>query len=276
MPELPEVETIKQDILNILPGFTIKDIQVFWKKSLENSTPEKLSTLLHKQIIKTISRRAKYLVIAFEQGCFLTLHLRMSGQLLIEETIPEDTKLLSLAITFKEGIHLILYDQRRFGRVAYLKDEDELLQYYLAKKLGTEPLSPEFSTKKLQDLLSGKTQRIKSFLLDQQYVVGIGNIYANEILWEAHIHPSSVAGKLKEQEIKALHASIRLILSKAIEKRGTSLSDYRDALGVEGEFQHYLVVHKQEGKPCYRCKTTKIKKIKLDQRSTYFCPKCQK
>ena len=276
MPELAEVETIKQDLSSLLPEQTITNAKIYWDDVLENTTKTQFLSSMENSTIESVSRRGKFLIITFDDDACFLIHLRMSGRLLIDQQEPEETEHLSLSLSLSNGMHLLFLDVRRFGRVFFFASVEDKDVYFKEIALGVEPLDESFSIDVFHKILKSSAQNVKTFLLDQQNIAGIGNIYANEILWEARINPEKNVNKLKEKEQLALFYSIKLILIKAIEKRGTTISDFHDVLGVAGEFQHFLAVYGKEGDICLRCNEEMIKKQKQSERSTYFCPNCQK
>lgn len=280
MPELPEVETVVRDLAMLLPGDQVKNIHIADEHALgEGNTPESVIDALQGKVIQTVSRRAKYIVIGFTDKTSCILHLRMTGKLILlhqDITWAKEKSFFRWGMTLASGNFLHFFDQRRFGRIWYFANERTAKKFFTQKELGIEPLTKEFSVEVLQKIVNKRErQGIKGFLLDQRNIVGIGNIYANEILWEMKLHPEQAVGTLKKEQLREMVVAIKAILTLAVESRGTSISDFVDALGVQGEFQHKLVVHGKENKPCPKCGAS-IKKIRIAQRGTYLCPNCQK
>lgn len=272
MPELPEVETVRRTLATALRGRRILALGALnWPRTLETPTPEQLRERLVDRAIGDVDRRAKYLLIRLDNDETLVVHLRMTGRLLVvPASTPLDTH-TRLVITLDNATELRFVDARKFGRVGLL-GRDQLAQ--LDARLGPEPLAEEFSIAQLAGLLSGRRARIKPLLLDQQVLAGLGNIYVDEALWRARIHPLRSADTLTGEEIALLHRSIVDVLSEAVERRGTTLLDYRDAWGEKGENQNFLNAYDRTGQPCVRCGSP-IEKMIVGQRGTHFCPTCQ-
>ncbi len=263
MPELPEVETVRRDVLPYLKGKTIKDLKIIDGRVIKGISPSKFKSGVIGEKIIDIKRRAKYLLFRFISGKYMVIHLGMTGRLLFA---PD--KYVKVIFKLSEGKDLYYSDLRLFGKL-------KLFKHYPELKLGPEPLSSEFTPELLKELLSGRKTNIKSLLLDQRFLSGLGNIYAIESLFGAGIDPGRRANSLKDQEIRRLHKEIKKVLIKALGYRGTSISSYVDAKGKKGRFQLKLLVYDKKGEPCPRCKTP-IKRIVISNRGTYFCPKCQK
>jgi len=273
MPELPEVETIVREMHESqLRGLKIQKVIIFWNRTLANQSPEAFAKQIKNQTIEDIKRRGKFIVFTLTQST-LIVHLRMTGKFFIDskETPPHPHERVRLYLN--DGRFLRYEDQRKFGKW-YLLESEALLE-----KIGIEPLSPEFTLDAFKDLLKGQKRRIKPFLLDQHYVAGVGNIYADEALWAAKIHPARTVDGLKENEIKALYKAIISVLQAGVENTGTSLgaarANYYSVSGRRGNNQDKLKVFRRDGLPCPRCHTA-IQKITLAQRGTHFCPNCQK
>ena len=273
MPELPEVETIRRGLSPLNIGEVIKD--VFIEKDTLGLLAGSLSlddfknTFIGSQI-EEISRHGKYLVFSLNNGFLWIAHLRMTGQ--IVWTAAEDPPLnYQRAYTsFESGYDLRWADLRKFGTWQITTDILEL-----QKKLGPEPLDAEFSVAYLRQLIKNRTTPIKSLLLDQHFVAGLGNIYVEEALYQARIRPDMPSGQLSTRAITKLRESCYSVLERAIEYGGASFSDYVDAYGDEGEAHMHVQVFRRDGKACYRCGTI-IQKIRLAGRGTHFCPKCQR
>jgi formamidopyrimidine-DNA glycosylase len=233
-----------------------------------------LTRALKGRKITGVSRRGKYLRIELTEGDSLVLHLRMTGIItcIRPPLTAADKKYLRLTIELDDGTVLAFQDSRRFGKALILAAE-ESDGYW--KKLGPEPLDRSFNSRSLGSILENRKRPIKPTLLDQQLVAGIGNIYADEALFDAKLHPERPAGSISGKEISALTKSIKHTLRRAIRLQGSSIDSYRDALGNRGQFQDTFDVHRRAGEPCHRCGTS-IKKIRVGGRGTYFCPSCQK
>ncbi len=273
MPELPEVETIRRGLSPLIIGEVIKDVFVeedtlgLLAGSL--SLDDLRSALIGSEI-QELDRRGKYLIFSLSNGFLWIAHLRMTGQ--IVWTVAEDSSLTyqRAYISFESGYDLRWADLRKFGTWQIATDILEL-----EKKLGPEPLDAAFSVAYLQQLIKNRTTPIKSLLLDQRFVAGLGNIYVDESLYQARIRPDTPSGQLSTRSITKLRKSCFSVLERAIEYGGASFSDYVDAYGDEGEAHMHVQVFRRDGKPCYRCGTI-IQKIRLAGRGTHFCPTCQR
>ena len=278
MPELPEVEIITRELARALVGKKLSKFSVFDAEKI--SRPR----LALPQRIISVRRHGKYIACDTDKGLRCLLHLRMTGKLLFKTRDKRTTEQSKLAtgqtrdkkeksnraeFSFLDGSLLKFLDTRRFGTVEWLKKEQPLPQ------LGPEPLSRNFDARKLGELLHGRSRAIKSALLDQRLIAGLGNIYADESLWTAKIHPLRKSSTLKEAEIGRLTRSIKQVLRRAIKKGGFTLRDYRRIDGRLGSYQHSRKVYAREDEKCLRCRT-KIRRIRISGRSSYFCPRCQK
>lgn len=283
MPELPEVETIVNDLKDVLPGKSITGIDLFWKKSL-NVTPVIFLNKLRSKKVKAIRRKAKTIIIDFGD-LFLLVHLKMTGQLVWQDKnglfggghpivgvgmdLPNK---FTRAVIYFGSQKLYFNDVRKFGWLR-LFDKKELAEY--EAKSGLEPLSPEFSYANFREIFRGRKTKIKTALLNQALVAGLGNIYVDESLYLAGIRPLRLISDISEIEWKKLYQSIKAVLKKSIKYRGTSFSDYRDAKGRQGNFVKYLQVYGRHEKKCFKCGQI-IKKIRLGGRGTHYCEHCQK
>ncbi len=270
MPEIAEVETIKNDLLGSdILGQKIKNVDVFYPSIIEISKNEFIKKINNK-IISNISRKGKYLI--FDLGkLYLIIHLKMTGHLLLKDKNYILKKHELISFTFENSKKLIFFDPRRFGKI-YLKKNLNILD-----KLGPDILSKDFLFDDFFKKLKTKKKKIKTLLLDQQFISGIGNIYADEILFLAKIHPQNISSKITKEKAKLLFSSIKKVVKKAIKNRGTSLGtsqlNYTSINGDFGTNQNQLLIHTK--KNCPEC-ISKIRKIKINQRSSYFCKKCQK
>lgn len=268
MPELPEVETTRKVITPYLKNQVIKNA-IIYNSRLRWPIPLDLPSILKKQQIKNISRRGKYLLFHLERG-YLIMHLGMSGRIIL----CTDTKKQEKHDHFDlicSNIIMRFNDPRRFGAVLFTKEHFH--KHVLLKRLGPEPLSNKFDTTYLFKKLQGRTQAIKLSLMDHTLVAGIGNIYANEALFDAGIYPLKQAKLVQEKECKVLVKAIKKVMAKAIKAGGTTLKNFHVNNKI-GYFQQQLHVYMKAGLPCIRCKTT-IKHEVIGQRSTYYCPSCQ-
>jgi len=271
MPELPEVETTLRGIGPHLIGQQITDA-VIRNPKLRWGIPGDLPELLQRQIVRSVQRRAKYLLIAFDHGT-LILHLGMSGSLRIQPvgTPPERHDHFDLLLD--NGKLLRLRDPRRFGAVLW--QQGDVKQHPLLNSLGPEPLQGAFDADYLYAVTRKRKAAIKLVIMDGHVVVGVGNIYANEALFRAGIRPQLAAGKLSKERCARLTETIKQVLRAAIRKGGSSLRDYVDSDGKQGYFQQHYYVYGRTGAPCRACGTP-IRQIKQGQRSTFFCPACQR
>ena len=275
MPELPEVETIKNGLSKKVLNKTVDNF-VFSNKKLRLPTDYSMAEKLKNANLIKITRRAKIIIIDFSNSYSLLFHLGMTGKILFDlSKLPEHLhKHNHLKINFDDGSYLIFNDIRRFGFVDFVKTQNISDLKYI-KILGPEPLSKEFNLQYLQEKLKNKSVAIKKVLMDNSIIVGVGNIYACESLFKAKINPNKKSNLLNKAELSLLVDSIKHVLEQAINQGGTTLQDYVHADGSLGYFQNELFVYGQNNKPCKIC-NSKIQKITIAQRSTFFCPKCQK
>lgn len=280
MPELPEVETVRRGLEPVMAGQEIKDI-ILHRADLRVPFPENLAKILKGRKIERLSRRAKYLIIHLDGRKLMVVHLGMSGQMTSVKSLKTYDRLKHdhMIISLKNGGGVVFNDARRFGLV-YLMDEEEAPSHAAFHHLGPEPLSNEFSGPVLQQKLKKRSIAVKPAIMDQETVVGVGNIYASEALHDAGISPLKKSSDLKALQADRLVTSIRKVLNCAIEAGGSTLKDYRKSDGALGCFQHRFLVYDREGEPCTVCagngKKSHIHKIVQAGRATYYCPKCQK
>ncbi|MFH0912372.1 MAG: bifunctional DNA-formamidopyrimidine glycosylase/DNA-(apurinic or apyrimidinic site) lyase [Patescibacteria group bacterium] len=285
MPELPEVETIVGELKRGLAGATILDATFSRPKLIKNISYPTFRKTIKGKTIQKIERRAKYILIHLSGNKTLILHLGMTGRLLLHPQ-KEKGQVVNLKTKKKEPDRFIrgqfflnkdrvldFSDLRLFGRV-YLVDTKTLLQKKPIKKLGVDPLSKNFTYSLFTDQLAKRRGKVKTILMNQTFLAGIGNIYSDEILFEAKIHPLSPVQKLKPSQVKTLYAAIKKILKKGVRYRGTSDSDYFDLQGETGNFQKHLKVYGKTGQPCFRC-PGKVERLKVGGRSAHFCSMCQ-
>lgn len=271
MPELPEVETIVRGLRKTVLGKKIKSLKIFSSRVL-HSPPAFLKKNLINQRIQEISRRGKNIIIKLSSGDLLLIHLGMTGNLFYLNRPVLMGKHDHVDLEFSDKTHLRYSDIRKFGKFKLIKSS-QVREEGVLKKLGPEPL--KISRNDFVKLLQKRKGRIKSVLLNQSVLAGIGNIYADEALWEAKIHPLKKVSDLSRNKLIKLHQAIQKIFKKAIKAGGSSVDNYRDVDGKSGFFQFYHKVYGREGEPCKRC-GTKIKRIIISQRSAHFCPECQK
>lgn len=274
MPELPEVETIVNELnAHNLIGAQIDFVEVLWSKIIDALSEGQFVKKIAGQKIRKIYRRGKYVVIQLSHDTIL-VHLRMTGKIFITDKKIEPRKSEHLLIHFRDGRVLHYEDQRKFGRWSLVEDANIKLS-----TLGEEPLSDAFDVDFLRNLMKKTKRMIKSFLLDQHLIAGLGNIYVDEALWEARIHPETITQSISDKQVSSLHLAIRNVLKRGIENLGTSLgnhrSNYVSVSGSRGKNQSKLNVFRRNGQPCPRCGRI-IAKIKVGARGTHFCPNCQK
>ncbi len=274
MPELPEVETVCRGLEQSILGKTIEQVEVM-RPDLRIPFPDNLAESLHDQAITTITRRSKYILMTLSNQLVLIMHLGMSGKILIREDEPETIhKHDHLLIRFSDDSWLIFHDPRRFGLVT-LANAVNINEHPLLAHLGPEPLSNDFTVDYLYSQLKQKHTPIKHAIMDASLVVGVGNIYASESLFRAGVRPTRACNKVTKPEVVKLVASIREVLQEAIASGGSTLRDYVRSDGDLGYFQHRFNVYGRADKPCLVC-TTPIKQIKQQNRSSFYCPNCQK
>ena len=277
MPELPEVETIRNQLEKLIVGKEILKVDVDLAKMVKLPL-DKFREVVIGSKIKKVSRRAKILIFELSNGWSELVHLKMSGRLIFRlrgsKLQIQDTKWNHLTYYFKDGSRLFHNDLRQFGYVK-LVETDKLADFFKKEKLGPEPLKKDFTFDEFSAILKRKPKtKIKQFLINQQNISGIGNIYSDEILFFAGVHPSRRAAELKSIEIKKIFQGIKKILLKALKLRGTSDNDYLDALGKKGKYAMRLKVYGREGEKCRKCGGI-IHRFKINGRSAHFCPRCQ-
>lgn len=270
MPELPEVETYARDLAALLPGRSFTGARVDWPNQIPLNTPAALDAGVRGQTVTSVSRRGKYLVLSLSRDTLL-VHLKMSGRLQLVPAADPPSPHAHVVFGLDRGDELRFYDPRKFGRVYLLGDPAPLLG-----PLGPEPLDDALTPAAFRARLAGRRGRLKPLLLDQTFIAGLGNIYVDESLWAARLHPLRAADTLGPGEIDRLYHAIREVLARAIEARGTSFSaaGYRDLTGNPGEMQGTLAVFRRTAAPCPACGTP-IVRLTVGQRSTHICPQCQ-
>ncbi|GAA3022643.1 DNA-formamidopyrimidine glycosylase [Tetragenococcus solitarius] len=275
MPELPEVETVRSGLIRLVQHKTIAEVVVRWPKIIEYPAADIFCQDLTGQRIETIERRGKFLLFKLTDFDLIS-HLRMEGKY---EFFPENVsvqpdKHTHVIFNFSDGSQLHYNDVRKFGRMVLVKKDQGLL-YKGIQQLGPEPIEEEFSLSNFEEKLQHSSSFIKPLLLNQKVVAGLGNIYTDEVLWLAKIHPQQPAQTLNKKESKRLYQAIIDVLAKAVRAGGTTVRTYKNALGKAGNFQIELKVYGKTNEPCPRCQTP-IEKIKVAQRGTHLCPHCQK
>jgi len=270
MPELPEVETVVRGLQSLV-GRRVERVEVRWRRTVAAPSPQAFARRLAGRRIEEVRRRGKWVVIGLDRGWFLLVHLRMSGWLQVKAEGAAEDPYARVVLCLDDGRRLVFSDPRKLGRMVLTDDPMEVLG-----GLGPEPLDEGFTVERLAQRLAGRQARLKPLLLDQRFLAGLGNIYANEALWRAGLHPLRSAGSLSPEEVARLHRAIRLVLQEAIARRGTTLEDGR-YVGVDGRpggFASRLRVHGRASEPCPRCGTPVVR-IVVCGRGTYFCPTCQ-
>jgi formamidopyrimidine-DNA glycosylase len=287
MPELPEVETIRIGLAKLLPGLVIKDVEHNWQKSFPNAPADVARFMLDAKVEK-VHRRAKVLIIELSSKYSLVIHLKMTGQLvyvgnkrfgaghpsssLVNELPDKSTR---VTIDFTDGSKLFFNDQRKFGWMRLLPTV-EIPEIDFFKKVGPEPLEDDFTAADfIERLMRRKNSSIKAALLDQTVIAGVGNIYADESLWGAKIHPAETVSSVPKPKLVALYSSLRDVLNLSIQKGGSTDRNYVDSEGRAGSYLSFANVFRRNNQPCPRCGTI-IEKIRVAGRGTHFCPYCQR
>jgi formamidopyrimidine-DNA glycosylase len=273
VPELPEVETLRGDAERLLVGRRIVVADLLVPTVLREPTPTAFVVALRGAVIAGAERRAKYLLLDVDDDRVLALQLAIYGQLILcPSNAPREPETL-LVLDLDDGSEVHLHDGSSYTRI-WLVPRDRLHAALRLDALGPEPLDPAFTLDVLRERLGGRRARLKGLLLDQHVIAGLGNIYVDEALWRAGLHPARTASSLSEGELAALHEAIRGVLTEAIEHRGTTFHTYRDLLGEKGHHQDALAVFHRQGKPCPRCGNP-VQRTSLASRDTHLCPTCQ-
>jgi formamidopyrimidine-DNA glycosylase len=273
MPELPEVETVRRGLAPVLEGRTLDRVEIADPRLTRPHDEHEVAAELEGERVALVDRRGKYLIVRFESGRALLVHLRMTGSFLHapEGDLPADPHRRAV-VRLDDGSDVAYRDVRRFG--TWLLLEPAEVDAYIDTKVGQEPLADAYKAKHLAERLEGRRAPIKAAILDQRTVAGVGNIYADEALWRARIHPLTPAQSLDPQAVSALYRAIREALRAGIRRQGSTLRDYRRPDGSEGGAQHEFKVYGRGGEPCDRCGTP-IDKIRVAGRGTWYCPSCQ-
>ena len=270
MPELPEVETVARDLRPLITGATIVDATTRWARTLRDSTPEEFATGVAGRRIEGVSRRGKQVVVSLDGDAFLTIHLKMTGQLFVVRQGAPDDPYVRLVLELEDGREIRFRDIRKFGRVGlYVAADDDPFA-----KTGPEPLADSFTVAAFRRLIRGRKGRLKPLLLNQSFIAGVGNIYADEALWAARLHPLRTARTMRPADERRLWLDLRRILAEAVIRRGSSIDDYTAPDG-DGEMQEHLRVYQRAGEPCFRCGRP-IRRIVVGGRATHFCSWCQR
>ena len=294
MPELPEVETVARDLERWAAGATISDVEVRWDRTIRHPLPpERFVAELRGATIRRVGRRAKSVLFHLVDGRVMTVALRMTGALIVAAPGTPDDRYARVVFSLADGRELRYRDVRKFGRIGLWepggvprarsggtsrrrvaeRGEPYRVGDVFARH-GPEPLAHSFSAARFAARLNRRSARLKTLLLDQSFIAGVGNIYADEALWRARLHPLRAADTLTAEEIRRLHRAVRLVLRQGIANRGASFADYVGADGEPGDNAERLAVYRRTGQPCLRCGRP-ISRIMVGQRSTHFCLHCQ-
>ena len=271
MPELPEVETVVRELNRRLPGRRVKGVDVFRADALGTTAPEAFAAAMAGRVFGPVGRHGKFLLFTLAPGGYLVAHLRMTGKFILSEPLPHPAPHHRVWFRLEDGQTLVFQDMRCFGT---LKLVERLEESPSLAKLGVDPYAPEFTGAWLAAALKESRTPLKHWLMDQQNIAGLGNIYVCEVLFRTGLSPRRRAHRVTANEAKSLHRAIRTVLDQAIRKNGTTISDFRRVDEKTGEFQRYLKVYGHEGEPCPACGTA-IRRIRQQQRSTFFCGSCQ-
>jgi formamidopyrimidine-DNA glycosylase len=295
MPELPEVETVARDLHRAVAGATITRAIVHWDRTIRHpQPPERFAAEIAGATIRRVGRRAKTVLVHFDDGRVMTVALRMTGALLVVAADTPPDPYVRVAFALADGREVRYRDVRKFGRIglwpggglrsvgagrgARSKRVAEGGGRFRIGEVfsghGPEPLAGGFTAERMKQRLARRSAKLKTLLLDQSFIAGVGNIYADEALWRARLHPLRAADSLSDEEVRRLHRSIRRVLRQGIANRGSSVSDYVSTDGEPGDNAERLMVYRRTDQPCYRCGRP-IRRIVVGQRSTHFCPRCQ-
>lgn len=280
MPELPEVETIARELRPLVLGATIDGFWTDWPRAIKHPPDGRFGAEVVGREILDVSRRAKWLVLALSGDAVLAIQVKMTGQVFVLPAGTPRDRHVHLVFSLADGREMLIRDVRKFGRVGlYRRDEagrvlgaDEARDLF--DQLGPEPLDDVFTVRRFRELIRGRRGRLKPLLMDQAFLAGVGNIYADEALWRARLHPLRSAGSLRRDDERRLYLALRDVLAEGILRRGSSVDDYT-APGGDGEMQRYLNVYQRTGQPCGRC-GRRIRRFVLGIRSTHFCSWCQR
>lgn len=268
MPELPEVETIRRGLEERILGKKVRRVEINTDRMVKEPSPKRFKEEVEGKKITQVIRRGKYLILVLSSGKSIVIHLRMTGQLIYGR---KDAK-SRVAFLLSQGKYLNLKDTRHLGEIRLVENWKKVPGI---ARIGIEPLENSFTFKVFGKMLNKKKAKIKPLLMNQEFLAGVGNIYAQEALFKARIHPEKQANRLKQEQVKSLFFEMRRVLNRAIDYKGSSLVSYVDADGRRGSFHSRLQVYGRGGEPCVKCRSP-LKFIKLAGRGTTFCPKCQK
>ncbi|UQS86713.1 DNA-formamidopyrimidine glycosylase [Nicoliella spurrieriana] len=273
MPELPEVETVRRGLTQLVKGAQIKSVDVIYPKML-NVDAQTFIDCLSGSTINQIDRRGKYLLFRLNNGHTVVSHLRMEGKYDVETDGEKPDKHTHIIMHLTDGRELRYNDSRKFGRMYLIKNGDEHTLSGIGT-IGPEPTETDLTFDYMKSIMNKSRGKIKPFLLNQDHIAGLGNIYTDEVLWMSKIHPEQPTNLISDDQIKVLRRNIIDEIALAIKGHGTTVHSYSNAFGEAGEFQSQLHVYGKKGQPCERCGTP-IEKIKVAQRGTSFCPNCQR
>jgi formamidopyrimidine-DNA glycosylase len=275
MPELPEVETVARRLQTRLPGAEISGAEVLWGRTIAfPQPPERFAIEIVGGVVERVGRRAKSVVLYLDDGRVLTVALRMSGALIVAAPGAAPDPHARVVLELADGRQLRFRDARKFGRIGLYPGRGRRRVADVFSKHGPEPLAPSFTAARLAARLRRRSARLKTLLLDQTFIAGVGNIYADEALWRARLHPLRHADTLTEVEIARLHRAIRASLREGLAGGGASYRDYVDPDGEPGLAAERMRVYRRTGEPCFRC-GHRIERIVVNTRATHFCPHCQ-
>jgi formamidopyrimidine-DNA glycosylase len=269
MPELPEVETVKNELAPLIVGRTVTNVVLLWEGIIRQPSAAEFRLRLIGQKIAGINRRGKYLLFNLSNGENLIAHLKMSGALIAGRGNGEGIKYARAVLYFDDGSNVVFRDPRKFGRMWLVTDPSSVVG-----KLGPEPLEPVFTTDVLAQRIKGRKAPVKALLCDQHVIAGVGNLYADEALFLARIHPLTEGGKLSGARLKQLHSAIIQVLQKGIKNKGASIENYVRPDGNPGTAHLEFLMPRKAGENCTRCGTP-VERITVRGRGTYFCPNCQ-
>lgn len=274
MPELPEVETVRRTLHNLILNETVRDIDVFYDRIIRKNTPQEFKTILEGRTLTDIGRYGKYLLFHFDE-ITLVSHLRMEGKFFYKDADAPREKHEHIVFYFTNGMTLRYHDTRKFGTMDIVKTKDLYTEKSPLSNLGLEPFDKGATVQYLQGKIKNKRIAVKGVLLDQSILTGLGNIYVDEVIFLSHLHPETKANELTKKDLQNILDNSIKVLEKAIKLGGTTIRSYTSSLGVTGRFQNELFVHMRKGETCKICNTV-IEKTKVVGRGTYICPKCQK
>lgn len=274
MPELPEVETVARGLQARLPGATISRAEVLWDRTITHPLPpERFAEEVAGGVVERVGRRAKSVVIRLDDGRVLTVALRMTGALIVAAPGTAADPYARVVFELADGRELRFRDARKFGRIGLWPGRGRKVAEPFSRH-GPEPMAPSFTVARLAERLRRRKGRLKSLLLDQTFIAGVGNIYADEALWRARLHPLRRADSLTEEEVRRLHRAIRAALREGLAGGGASYRDYVDVEGEPGLAAERMRVYRRTGERCPRC-GRRIERIVVGDRATHFCPRCQ-